>query len=93
MLTLHLLDELGLVLHLPLNLIAMVPVVRKGGIDVRHRQMLEARNDLVGRKPLQFMPDVDVLNTNARAGDARLPPQTFGLLTMCSTLVRFMFES
>lgn len=49
MLLLHLLDEIAFFLHLPLNIVAMVPVVGQSGVNIAHRQMREARNDLVGR--------------------------------------------
>ncbi len=71
MLEVHLLDEIGFVLHLPLHLAAMVPVARESGVHVGHRELWESRDDLVGRQPLQFVPDINILDADARAADLR----------------------
>src|SRR5262245_53873675 len=61
-----------LVPHLAQDLVPVVPEVRQGGVHLRHRQLGELRHDLIDGLALQLVPDVDVLNPNARTGDAGL---------------------
>ena len=66
-------DEILVILDLPLHLVAVIPVVGKCGVDVGQGQLRESRDDLVRRNPFYFVPGIDVLDTDPRACDARPP--------------------
>src|SRR5512135_2228943 len=38
-------------------------------MDVRQRQLREVGDDLIGALPSKFVPDIDILNADPRAGD------------------------
>ena len=66
--------------HLLLDLLRIVPVVGQGGVDIRQRELGEVRHDLIGALPSKFVPDIDILNADPRAGDAGLAATDSGLL-------------
>src|SRR5438094_10556313 len=55
----------------PLDLVAVVPVVGKRGVDVGEGERRVLVDDLVGRLAELLVPNGHVLDTDAVAGDAR----------------------
>ncbi len=80
---LHAIDYVLSFIHLPFNLFAVVPVIRKARMDISERQLGELRGDFIGRLALKLVPDVDVVNANPSATIQGFPPQTLGLLSIC----------
>ena len=61
-----------------LDRLAMIVVIRQRGMNIGQRQLLEIGDNLLRRPALKFVPHVNILNTDARAGDTR--PATTTLL-------------
>lgn len=75
----HAFDELVICRHLPLDFVAMVPKIRERRIDVRHRELRKSRNNFVRRQALYLVPDVNVLDPNARSRHTRLAAANAGI--------------
>src|SRR5207249_2257608 len=67
---LHLGNEGFVVLHLPEDLVLVVPEIRQGRVDIRKRQLRELGDNLIGRLALEFVPHINVLHADSRVGDA-----------------------
>ena len=77
-LLLHASDQVLGFTHLPLDLFAVVPVIGKGCMDIRQGQLGEVRGDVIGCLALKLVPDLDVVNPNASADDARFSAANAG---------------
>lgn len=71
-------DPSFIVGHLLANLIGMDKEVRQSRMNLRVIQLRKRGNDLIDGTALQFMPNVNVLNANARSCDSRLPATGVG---------------
>jgi hypothetical protein len=50
----------------------VIEIVSKRGMHIRQRELRESSHDVVGRLPLHFMPDGNILDSNPVPGHARL---------------------
>ena len=66
-------------MHLFPDFLLVIPTVSQSSVDVSHRQMREARDNFVGREDLQFMLNIDILHTYARARNTRPAPANLWL--------------
>ncbi len=58
--------------HLAFDFLAMVVEICQRGINVGQGKLRKLRDDFLRRKPLQLVPDHDVLDTDARSRNTRL---------------------
>src|SRR5947209_10323700 len=65
-------------LDVPLDLVAVVPIVGEGGVNVGQRQTGVLGNDLVGTEPHPLVPDDDVLHLDSVSLDPRFPAADTG---------------
>lgn len=60
--------------QLRLDFVAMIPVVRHGGVNIGHRELRKLIADFMRRHSAQDMPYVNIQNTNPASDDAGLRP-------------------
>lgn len=74
MLGLHLCHQLFSFPHLLVNQLSMIEIKGEGSVDGRQRKLWKISNDLFRGLSSEFVPDVNVLDPNARVGNPWFAP-------------------
>jgi len=68
------LDERLRISHVLTDVVAVIVVVRQGGIHIGECDARKLGDDLIRRQPMDLMPDDNILDADKAAGDARFAP-------------------
>ena len=59
--------------NLSLNRLSVIVIIGEGRVNVAQCELLEIRDNLLRRPSLEFMPDVNILDSDASSGNAGAP--------------------